>query len=106
VKETPIEPIHADPFLPVAKENPIEKIDVSKKPDSLYTQFVDESITKMTDAAAKDAASIVSGSSSVSIDQSLKEQKSMSQNSTTSVSTVTIAPVFPKGILPAVSMNQ
>lgn len=103
-EEHPIE-VLPDPFLPTAS-TPIEKLDVTKDPNSLYTQFVDESITSMTDAAAKDAAAIVSGSSSVSIEQVLKEQKHSSQNSTTTVVTTNVAPIFPRGVLPGVSMNQ
>lgn len=95
-----------DPLFIKPKTSPIEKLDIEKDPKSLYTEFLDESIKSMTDASAKDAASIVSGSSSVSIDQTLKDQKQLSQSSSTTVTTTVVSPIFPRGVIPGLDMNQ
>ena len=99
-------PSEIDPLFISPARSPIEKLDPAKDPNSLYSQMMEESAISMTDAAAKDAAAIISGSSSVSIDSTLREQKQITQSSTTSVSTVTVAPIFARGILPGISMNQ
>jgi hypothetical protein len=99
-KDESIEPIHTDPYLP------IEKIDTAKEENSLYRQFMEENAIRMTDKSASDAASIVAASSSISIDSSLKEQKQITQATSSNVTTVTVAPIFPKGILPGIGMNQ